>query len=100
LKEKRWRLNRGLHQNLQHDEDVIEGEDHGGASPIDHRHHRGLETNMKESKTISQKDLQAAIRKFKENGGIIQKLPDQKSYTNQGVGVKWANVETPDVTSA
>ena len=55
---------------------------------------------MKESKpTISHEELQAAIRKFQKTGGIIQKLPDQKSYTHQGVGVKWANAESTEGTT-
>lgn len=53
-------------------------------------------SKMKESKTISHEELQAAIRKFKENGGIIEKLPDQKSYSHQGVSVKYSNVEWPE----
>ena len=65
----------------------------------EHDFTRGLMTTKKEIKTISHEDLQAAIRKFKDNGGIIQKLPDQKSYTHKGVGVKWANTDSPDVSS-
>ena len=48
------------------------------------------------AKTISHEELQAAIRKFQTNGGIIQKLPDQKSYSHQGVGMKYANVESTE----
>lgn len=52
---------------------------------------------MKDNKkTISHEELQAAIRKFQQSGGIIQKLPDQKSYSHQGVGVKFANVESSE----
>ncbi|HEX7929232.1 MAG TPA: hypothetical protein VF678_16670 [bacterium] len=52
---------------------------------------------MKDNKkTVSHEELQAAIRKFQQSGGIIQKLPDQKSYSHQGVGVKFANVESSE----
>jgi hypothetical protein len=58
---------------------------------------KGSGLTMKESKpTISHEELQAAIRKFQKTGGIIQKLPDQKSYSHQGVGVKWANTESTE----
>ena len=55
---------------------------------------------MKDSKVISHKELQAAIRKFQKDGGIIKKLPDQKTYSNQGVGMRWANVEAGDLPSS
>lgn len=48
----------------------------------------------KATKTVTHEQLQAAIRRFQENGGIIKKLPDQKSYTHQMVGMKWASLET------
>lgn len=52
----------------------------------------------KDTKTVTHEQLQAAIRKFQENGGIIKKLPDQKSYTHQMVGTKWASLETLEGT--
>jgi hypothetical protein len=35
---------------------------------------------------ISHEELQVAIRRFQQNGGIIQKLPDQKPLSHQAVG--------------
>jgi len=55
---------------------------------------------MKDTKKISNEELQAAIRKFQQNGGIIQKLPDQKGYSHQGVAVKFANVESSEGSSS
>jgi hypothetical protein len=44
---------------------------------------------MKERKKyISHEQLKAAIRKFEASGGIIRKLPEQKSFNSQGVGVR------------
>lgn len=44
---------------------------------------------MKERKKhIGHEQLKAAIRKFEASGGIIRKLPEQKSFSNQGVGVR------------
>jgi hypothetical protein len=48
----------------------------------------------KQANTLTHEQLQAAIRKFQEQGGIIKKLPDQKTYTHQMVGMKWASLES------
>ena len=44
--------------------------------------------DSRKTKSIGHDELQLAIRKFQKRGGIIQKLPDQKSFTHQAVGVK------------
>jgi hypothetical protein len=44
-------------------------------------------------KPISHEDLQSAIRKFKQNGGIIKKLPDQPLAAVHIVGVKRGYME-------
>ena len=36
-------------------------------------------------------ELQAAIHKFEAAGGMIRKLPDQKSPSTQVVGRRWSN---------
>jgi hypothetical protein len=35
---------------------------------------------------ITHEELQLAIRRFQQNGGIIVKLPEQKAYAHQVVG--------------
>ena len=49
--------------------------------------------SMKETRTkkITEAELQAAMRRFVEAGGMIKKLPDQKSIASQAVGVRWNN---------
>ena len=49
--------------------------------------------NKREKSKISSEDLNRAVRKFVRDGGIIQKLPDQKSAGSKQVGGKWANTE-------
>lgn len=44
-------------------------------------------------KPITQEELQTAIRKFKQEGGIIQKLPAQKSIGQQAVSMKEGHAE-------
>ena len=44
-------------------------------------------------KKISEEELNSAIRKFLQEGGIIQKLPDQKNVNSQAVGMRWNNSE-------
>jgi hypothetical protein len=49
---------------------------------------------MKDDKAkVSEAELQAAIRKFVAAGGMIRKLPDQKTTASQMVGVRWNNYE-------
>ncbi len=48
---------------------------------------------MKEKKKISEEELKRAVGKFIRDGGIIEKLPDQKSVTHKQVGSKWASTE-------
>ena len=50
------------------------------------------EEGMKKIK-ISVEELQSAIQKFLKEGGIIQKLPEQKSRSLRMVGGKWNNSE-------
>ncbi len=42
---------------------------------------------------ITEAELKAAIRKFLQSGGIIQKLPDQRPASDRMVGRKWNNSE-------
>lgn len=42
---------------------------------------------------ITEEVLNKAIQKFQKAGGIIRKLPDQKTGSNRMVGKKWANTE-------
>jgi len=42
---------------------------------------------------ITHEELQAAIRKFQQAGGIITKLPDQPILEQQCVAVKWGYLE-------
>ena len=48
---------------------------------------------MKENRKVSEAELQAAIRKFVDAGGMIKKLPDQKTSASQMVGMRWNNYE-------
>lgn len=51
------------------------------------------------AKAITQEELEIAIRKFEKHGGIIRKLPDQKSVVQQAVSMKWGHGEAvPDAT--
>ncbi|MBI3991966.1 MAG: hypothetical protein HY342_01725 [Candidatus Lambdaproteobacteria bacterium] len=45
-----------------------------------------MKNNPKSKKTITQEDVAQAIKKFKANGGIIVKLPDQEFRSNKVVG--------------
>ncbi len=49
--------------------------------------------DLMSKKNISQEELQKAVSKFIKNGGIIQKLPDQKHVLQKLVGGKWRNTE-------
>ena len=49
--------------------------------------------NKREKTKISSEELNRAVRKFVRDGGIIEKLPDQKSVGSKQVGGKWANTE-------
>ena len=42
---------------------------------------------------VTADELKLAVRNFVKDGGIIQKLPDQKSASHKQVGGKWANTE-------
>lgn len=42
---------------------------------------------------ITAEELNRAVGKFIKDGGIIEKLPDQKSAGHKKVGGKWANTE-------
>ena len=44
---------------------------------------------MKQKTIISEQELNKAIQKFLEQGGMIQKLPEQKAYSSRQVGVKY-----------
>jgi hypothetical protein len=48
-------------------------------------------------KPITQEELQIAIRKFRKQGGIIRKLPDQKSIGQRAVSTKEGHAQAvPD----
>lgn len=48
--------------------------------------------SMKEKKKkITSDELNQAIHKFLQNGGDIQKLPDQKNVNQNAVGSNWNN---------
>jgi len=48
--------------------------------------------NLKES-SVTEEELKMAIRKFVKSGGIIRKLPAQKTGTSRMVGKKWGHTE-------
>ncbi len=48
---------------------------------------------MKQKKKISQQELNLAVKKFVKEGGIIKKLPPQRSALQNLVGGKWGNTE-------
>jgi hypothetical protein len=58
-----------------------------------------IKSNIKSNKAkpITQEELQIAIRTFEKKGGIILKLPDQKTLGQQAVSMKWGHTEAvPD----
>jgi hypothetical protein len=55
---------------------------------------------MKRNKAvISEQEVQEALNKFKERGGLIKKLPDEVIPTHNLVGSRWAVYETIQDTS-
>ena len=44
---------------------------------------------MKQKTIVTEQELNKAIQKFLEQGGIIQKLPEQKAYSSRQVGLKY-----------
>ena len=42
---------------------------------------------------ITEEELQNAFKKFLHSGGVIEKLPDEKTAANQKVGAKWSHTE-------
>ena len=46
-----------------------------------------------ENTKITDEELKRAVGKFVKDGGIIQKLPDQKSASHRLVGGKWSTTE-------
>lgn len=53
----------------------------------------GKHKDQEESREITEEEMQAAIRKFLKSGGMIRKLPDQKSVGNRMVGMKRSHAE-------
>ena len=51
------------------------------------------EIAMKEKKGVTEREVQQAIRKFKEQGGLIRKLPDEVTLGHALVGAKYAIYE-------
>lgn len=45
------------------------------------------------NKTIKDEELRAAIKKFLLKGGVIDKLPEQKTILARMVGKKWNSSE-------
>ena len=55
---------------------------------------------MKNNKAvISEQEIQEALKKFKERGGLIKKLPDEVVPAHNLVGNRWAVYETIQDTS-
>jgi hypothetical protein len=54
---------------------------------------------MKRKKQITHDELQESIVKFIKKGGIIQKLPDQKTALQNRVGGKWGTSEMGGVVT-
>lgn len=48
---------------------------------------------MKKKVEISPEEVQQALKKFQEKGGLIKKLPDQVAIRSNMVGSKWAMFE-------
>jgi len=44
---------------------------------------------MKQKTIVTEIELNKAIQKFLEEGGMIKKLPEQKAYSSRQVGVKY-----------
>ena len=56
---------------------------------------------MKSNKaTITELEIQQALKKFKEHGGLIKKLPAEIVPAHNLVGSKWAMYETIQDSSA
>lgn len=51
--------------------------------------------SRKNKPTITQDEVQKALLRFKKEGGLIKKLPDQIAPANTFVGGKWAMYESP-----
>ena len=49
---------------------------------------------MKKKSEISQEEIQKALKKFQNQGGLISKLPDQIAPRSNMVGGRWAMYET------
>lgn len=43
---------------------------------------------------VTHEDVQAALRKFEEKGGLIKRLPDEVTPRNSLVGSRWAVYES------
>ncbi len=48
---------------------------------------------MKNRKSISEEEIQKALRKFLREGGLIKHLPDEVVPANTMVGSKWGMYE-------
>jgi hypothetical protein len=48
---------------------------------------------MKEKKVITQEEVQQAIRKFQERGGLIRRLPDEIVTAQALVGARYSVYE-------
>jgi hypothetical protein len=51
------------------------------------------ETMSRISNTITEEQVQEAIRKFEDAGGLITKLPDESTPGRSLVGANWASFD-------
>ena len=52
-------------------------------------------TKKAKGPAISREEIQQALAKFKREGGLIKKLPDEPTPLHMLVGNKWAMYESP-----
>lgn len=52
-----------------------------------------MKDKSKKEANITEEEVQAAIKKFLQSGGIINKLPDQKTVSARLVGKRWGSTE-------
>lgn len=48
---------------------------------------------MKNKQVVTEQEIQKALKKFKEQGGLIKKLPDEIVPNHNMVGAKWSMYE-------
>lgn len=55
---------------------------------------------MKDKKLITEEDVQKALKKFVNDGGLIKQLPDQVTPRNTLVGARWGIYEIVSDTAS